>query len=483
MATYGVTDSGFILKRLQQIADEMRAKAQDQLPGIDTSVDSVPGTLIDVVSDASALQWQLAEETYNARYPSSGEGVQLDRIGQINAILRRKPQKSTVRLGCEGVNGTIIQQGKQVKSDKGDIYLIQTEASLDNTATNRVEVEVVTVLDTHTYTIFIDSNSVDYLSSGAATKTEITNGVIAAINAQTSVLLVEADEIDSSLGTFYITSNDGENPFEVGLNADYQLNKFWTPIRINAEVAGPLESGPGTITTIITPIAGLNSVDNFTDVTIGDNLQSDDNYRLSLYQEVRRLGGGSLEAIKDRLLNTVEDVILVRGFENHTMIIDPVSLRPPKSIEMLVEGGTNQDIADELWIAKGGGIETFGNESVIVTDSGGKLHNIKFSRPTKAYIWFKITITINADFPADGENQIEEAVVLKGRETFGIGDELIIQQFYCPIYSVPGVETALIEIQKTSDLTPPVSYVTTNLTLLDDESPLFDVSRVEVINP
>jgi len=480
MATYGITDSGFILKRLQQIADDMRTNAANQLPGIDTSVDSVPGTLIDITADAIASQWQLAQETYNARYPSTGQGVQLDRIGQINAILRRKPQKSTVKLGHEGVNGTIIPKDNQVKSDSGDTYVTQLEATLDNTSTNRVEVEVITVLDTHTYTIFIDSNSVDYVSSAAATKTEITNGVIAAINAQTTFLLVEADEIDSSLGTFYITSNDGENSFEVGLNADYQLNKFWTPIKVEAEVSGPIEASSGTITTIITPVAGLNSVDNFTDVTIGDNLQSDDNYRLSLYQEVRRLGGGSLEAIKDRLLNTVEDVILVKGFENHTMITDPVSLRPPKSIEMLVEGGVDQDIADELWIAKGGGIETFGNVSINVIDSDGKLQNIKFSRPTKAYIWFGVILTTNSEYPSNGDDLVKENMVLKGRETFGIGDEIIIQQFYCPIYEVPGVETAVIIIAKTPDLIPPPSGVTTNLPLLDDESPLFDVSRIQV---
>ncbi len=200
-----------------------------------------------------------------------------------------------------------------------------------------------------------------------------------------------------------------------------------------------------------------------------------------MFQEPRRLGGGSLEAIKARILNDVDGVILVKGFQNITMITDPVSGRPPKSIEILVEGGSDADIAEELWEVGGGGIETYGTESVIITDSQGDLRNMHFSRPVKAYIWFKITITTNTEYPIDGDTEIKENVVLKGRDTFGIGDEIIIQQFYCPIYEVPGVETALIEIQKTSDLTPPGSYVTTNLTLDDDESPLFDVTRITVI--
>jgi len=483
MATFGVTPAGFILKRLQEISDEMRSNAQIQLPSIDTTPDSVPGTMIDVIAESEAEQWQLVQTIYNARYPSTAQGIQLDLIGQINAIKRLAPQKSRVFEGFEGTNSTVIPAGTQLKSDRGDIYETPVEKLLDNTKTNQIEVETITVIDSHTYIIIIDSNSVDYISSGSATKEEITNGIIAAINAQTLFLLVEATEIDASLGTFYITSNDGERAFEVTLNLDFQLNKFWTPIKIQTQEPGILEAGAGTITTIVTPISGLDSVINFTDVIVGDNLQSDDDYRLRLFEEVRRLGGGSLEAIKDRILNNVDGVIQVRAFENDTMIIEPVTLRPPKSIEILVEGGDDQDIAEELWIAKGGGIETFGTESVIITDSQGSLRNIHFSRPVKAYIWFKITLIVNTDFPADGADLIKENITLTGRSRFGIGDEILIQEFYCPIYEVEGIENAIIEIQKTPDLTPPVSYVTTNLTLADDESPLFDTTRIEVLIP
>jgi len=443
----------------------------------------VPGTLIDVVSETIAEQWQLAEQTYAARFPSTSQGVQLDYVGQINGIKRQAPQKSTVFLGYQGINGTIIPAGNQVKSNRGDVYETLTEQSIDNTKINKGETQVITVLNNHDYIVFIDDNSVQYTSSGTATIEEITNGIINEINLQTLTLLVEAEAIDVSSGTFYITSNDGERAFTLTLNVDFQLNLFWTPIKIQALVAGALEAEAGTITTIVTPVVGLNAVDNFTEVTLGSLLQTDDNYRVSLFQEVRRLGGGSLEAIKDRILNSVQGVILVRAFENDTMILDPVTGRPPKSIEILVEGGADEDIANELWLAKGGGIETFGNVSVIITDSQGDLRNIKFSRPVKAYIWFRITLTVNTQFPSDGSALIKEKIVLKGRETFGIGDEILIQEFFCPIYEVEGIENAVIEIQKTPDLTPPVSYVTTNITLADNESPLFDITRVEVLIP
>lgn len=482
MANYGVTSAGFVLKRLETIANEMRANAQAQLPEIDASVDAVPGTIIDVVSEAIAEQWQLAEQDYNARYPSTAQGGQLDRIGQINAIGRLDQRKSTVELGFEGTNGTIIAAGKQVKSDNGDFYQVLLEEALDNTGTNRVEVQAITIIAEHTYTIIIDSNSVDYISDLSPTIVEITEGIVAAINAQTTTLLVNAIELDVDTGKFYITSNDGIRAFEVTLNSDFQLNKFWTPIKIAASEFGPLEAGAGTITTIVTPVAGLNSVNNFTDVTVGDFNQSDDDYRLRLFQEPRRLGGGSLEAIKARILNEVEDVIAVKAFENHTIDDPDIHGRPTKSIEILVEGGADVDIAEELWKVKGGGIETYGTDFEDITDSQESIRRIYFSRPVPIYIWLKITITTDpSEYPLDGDTKIKENVVLKGRETFGIGDDIIIQQFYCPIYEVPGVETALIEVQKTSDLTPPVSYVTTNLTIDDDEVPLFDTTRVQVI--
>jgi uncharacterized phage protein gp47/JayE len=476
---YGVTNTGFVLKRLDDILAEMRSKAQTQLPGLDVSSDSVSGTMIDVAAAEIAEQWFLAEQVYNSRFPNTSEGIPLDNIGQINGIQRRGIIKSSVKEGFQGVNSTAIPQNTQVKSDAGDVYATVLPGVLDNTDTNSVEVQVLNVFNNYTYIIQISDNSVSYVSSGSATIQEITNGMIDEINLQTTALLVNAGVVDEDNGIFGITSNDGESSFEVTLTADFQLNKFWTPIQIQALEAGQIEAIAGTITTIITPLVGLESVNNFTDVLVGDNVQSDDDYRLRLFQEVRKLGGGSLEAIKSRILNNVNDVLAVKIFENHEMI--EVAGRPPKSIELLVEGGLDSDIAEELWQSKGGGIETFGTVYFDIIDSQGDIRKMWFSRPVKAYVWFRVTLTTGPDFPVDGEELIKENIVRHGRTTFTIGDLLLIQSFYCPVYEIAGVITVLIEMQVTSDLTPPVSYETTNIQLDDNNAPLFDESRAEVI--
>src|SRR5260221_13941560 len=51
--------------------------------------------------------------------------------------------------------------------------------------------------------------------------------------------------------------------------------------------------------------------------------------------------------------------------------------RPPKSFEAVVQGGSDDDIANQIWLTKPAGIETFGNvnngNGVPITDSqGGK---------------------------------------------------------------------------------------------------------------
>ena len=103
--------------------------------------------------------------------------------------------------------------------------------------------------------------------------------------------------------------------------------------------------------------------------------------RLRREQSLQVTGAGTLPSIVARLQDDVSGVTTVKGYENRTDVID-VSGRPPHSIEMVVEGGDDQDIIDTLWLVKGGGIQTFGNTSGVAVDSNGNNQTLYFSRPT-----------------------------------------------------------------------------------------------------
>lgn len=483
MATYGLTEYGFILKRFEIILQELRTNLLTEFPNAAIGDDQVIGHLLDIYAKEPAELWELAEAVYKSRAPSSADGVQLDDIGQINAIQRLPAIPAVVFESFTGTNGTTIPLTFRFRRpDKDELFQPTIEIDLDNTKTSQTLVKVITVINNHDYIVTINDNSVQYTSDGTATIEEITQGIIDAVNAQTIFLRVNAFEDELSQGTFYIKSNDGESSYKLELTADFTLQKFWTPIRCQSIDVGDIEAPAETLTQIVTPVAGLDAIINFTDATLGANVQTDQAYRIRLFTETRRLGGGSLEAIKDRIKNEVANVLLVKAFENDTMITDGEG-RPPKSIEILVEGGDDNDIANELWYVKSGGIETFGTESVQITDSQGDLHTIKFSRPIKQYVHFDITLTVDGTFPANGEDTIKENIVLLGRETFGIGDLLLIQEFYCPIYDVQGVIDVGIEWAVTDNPGDTPVYVPVNIQLGDRESPIFDISRITIAIP
>ena len=128
--------------------------------------------------------------------------------------------------------------------------------------------------------------------------------------------------------------------------------------------ARAIESGPilalaGTLTTIETPIDGWSTVTNANNGTPGRAVESDSELRIRRAQSLQVGGAGTVEAIRSRLLEQVDDVSAVTIIENRTDAVD-IDGRPAHSFEAVVSGGIDQDIANMLWLVKPAGIETHG---------------------------------------------------------------------------------------------------------------------------
>lgn len=200
---------------------------------------------------------------------------------------------------------------------------------------------------------------------------------------------------------------------------------------------------------------------------------------------VNSINAGSLSVTAtDNLDGTFNVVGSVAGII-HSFFVDPrLSItqgRPPHSFECVVVGGDDQDIVDKIWLVKPAGIEAWGNTPGIVVDSEGNNQPISFSRPVPKYAWIYVDLTLNDEeiFPADGEDQVAENILEKGN-TFEIGDDLIIQKFFGPIYQVPGIGNADISVALTDDPGDPPSYVFTNLPIGEVEVAVFDLARITI---
>ena len=127
----------------------------------------------------------------------------------------------------------------------------------------------------------------------------------------------------------------------------------------------------------------------------------------------------------------------VRVYENDTDIVDENGV-PGHSFMPVVSGGSSEEIGAAIWKNKPLGILSFGNTSVVVSDSQGFAHEISFERPNPVVVYITINITTDDSFPSNGEDAIRASLIDYFIENFGIGDDIIYSRLYTPINRVPG---------------------------------------------
>jgi uncharacterized phage protein gp47/JayE len=476
---FGLTADGFVRKRLEDIITDIEESIFSTFGPVDTGPDSAFGQLIGIVAERESTLWELAEGIYLGLYPASAEGVQLDNVAQLTGLTRIDAAKSTAIVAATGDQGTVIAAGKQVSvTETGDIFETDVSQTIDKADAVRVDISVDSAVDGDTYRVTIDTVNHDYVAPGSSTPIIIAAGLVAAIDAGSSGM----DAVDNLDGTFYVVSDDGETAHDVDVSVvgtgTMSITSRASPIPVTALNAGAVLVLAETLTTIVTPVAGWDSVTNLAEGIQGRDIETDAELRLRI--EAARLGAGTVEAIKSRIQDEVDGVTRAIVIENRTD--DVVDGQPAHSIHVIVQGGADQDIADKIWEVKPAGIETYGSETETVVDSEGNNQTIYFSRPTLKYGWVKVRYvkTSEETFPAGGEDAIKQALVDFG-DTFEIGQDMYLQRWYGPMFeATPGIASATITHDATPTSGGPPTYVSTDEPIAVDELAVFDLARMDV---
>lgn len=248
-----------------------------------------------------------------------------------------------------------------------------------------------------------------------------------------------------------------------------------------------LESGAvlalsGTLVNIETPISGWDTITNPLDAQVGRPIESDPELRERQNISLTLGGSGTVDSIRARLIQQVDDVNSVAIIENRTSTVDGDG-RPPHSYEVIVEGGVDQDIGDQLWLLKPAGIETFGDVDVTVEDSQGEDQLVSFSRPVQIFIWMKVNL-IGSDIPAGIEDDVKTLLVDFGVSNFGVGDAVIRQRFFTPLYmefpQTQSIELSLASKTSPTPAPPSGDYEESNIEIGNRETSQWLDNRIEV---
>ncbi len=198
-------------------------------------------------------------------------------------------------------------------------------------------------------------------------------------------------------------------------------------VQYAAENAGPVAAPAGTLTQIETPVGGWTLASNAADATLGSDIETDSDLRVRRTQALSSAGVSTIDAVRAAVLrqNGVTTCVV---FENTTMLIDPVSNMPPKSIEVLVLGGVDQDIYTAVWRTKPAGIQSYGGQAGTVVDSLGISHTVSFTRPTAVPIYLVVNIKSGAGWPSDGPSQVIQQLVTWGAANLTIDADVVSYQ-------------------------------------------------------
>ena len=182
---------------------------------------------------------------------------------------------------------------------------------------------------------------------------------------------------------------------------------------------GPTIAVPGDLSIIATPTAGWVSVTNAAAADLGRAVETDAELRARQAQSVANPSQTIIESLQGGLAS-VPGVSLVKVYQNDTDTVDANGL-PAHSIEAVVEGGDDYDIAYQINLRKDDGVSTNGTESETVVDTMGQSHTINFSRPTQTPIYVSMTIKPLVGYK--GSDSIKAAVAAY-INALGIGEDV-----------------------------------------------------------
>jgi uncharacterized phage protein gp47/JayE len=479
----GLTNSGFD----QKTAEELRLETVDSLNSgplgpIDDAPDGPFGQIIDTFNKQNIDIWEQLSNIWNALNPLTAEGVPLTNISTYVGMSRLNASPTTIRGIIEGVDTTVVPSGSLANTSFNNAsYSLDSDTTIDKGAAVQCVISPNSAVAGTPYSILVNGDSFSYTAQVGDTKEDISFELANLINISSVALVVNATWEGDNL---YINSEDYLTPFSFDVVLNTSIEETWVTADFTAVVAGNVSASPGTLDTIETPVTGWRAVDNKEQGQAGRDLETDIELRKRRQEGFFLAGSASQLGMQSKINQFVAGVTASRVFDNDTDLIDSFG-RPPHSIHVVVEGGSDADLAQAIFEYKSAGIATFGSVSQQVLDSQGQPVTINFDRFVDLYAWIQVTITeknFEEVYPADGEQQIKENLLSFSESEFSFGDDLIYQKFFGPVYDVPGIRAASIAIATTASPVGTPVFVSDNIVIDPINIARFDLSRITVID-
>ena len=209
-----------------------------------------------------------------------------------------------------------------------------------------------------------------------------------------------------------------------------------TPVSVQALVTGPIGAGAGTLTVIVTPVAGWSSSTNAAALTPGQNIESDLQLRARREASLQASGTGTDGGIRAALLEIVEQAVILSNRTNSTA----ADGTPAHAVRAILypdpsSASVEAAIATAYFGQLPAGIQAWGTSvTATVTDSQGVDHTIEWDYATEVDVYIDVTVTL-----APGSDVVAadiQAAIVAYVNALEVGDDVRVLRVYQAIQAV-----------------------------------------------
>ena len=437
-----VTPTGLNRKTLQELRLEFENKFK-QVFGVafETAVDSPNGLLISQLALSYNDLWELAQEIYSSLDPNQAVGAALDARAAFNGV-SRKPALPCIVDAVLYTNGSsaTIPAGSLAKRQRGNLNFALGE------------------------TVTISRSSCDELliiDNGSAKNTEyvfhFTFGDVTLNNSTSASNLSVLALAIVSAGGSAAQSNRGLRVYKDGtpvgitgaMPSDFIIqsgaNGKFTAVELGYQTCEI-----GELDTIAAAVSGWNDVYNYAAGEPGEDLESDESLRVRRAAAARARKSRATDPAIEAALLDVEGVQSAIVKSNRGFTTDENGV-PGKAFTSLVVGGNDEAVARCIYENQSSGIQSYGNTTVMITDSHGIEQAISFSRPTPVYLWVKVTYSLYDEEAFPGQDAVKDALVEWAEKEYTLGKDIISTRLNQGLYDVPGIGVATCAVAVTDN--------------------------------
>ena len=202
-------------------------------------------------------------------------------------------------------------------------------------------------------------------------------------------------------------------------------------VKFEATSYGDTEFNPNSTYELKTPSIGIDEItyDDTKTQSIGRFRETDGELRarrLLFLQEK----ASSVKASIQSEVELVPDVEYVKVYENDTM--ETKDTLPPKSFEVVVMGGEDEDIANAIFLKKPVGIQSFGQTEKTIIDEDDDEFTIGFTRPTVVQTDLTVSYTVeDISQQRTWETDLKQQLCDYFDDSINVGDTVYVYKMGC----------------------------------------------------